>query len=292
MIIYAVTVTAMLIIVAAAFLLSTRKNTSVSDDSSKILLGSFYNVPADTSKLENILLSKAFVLDIYNNSAEQIGKNEFQNSYSAALKGVAQFKLYENAKSLVSIVTFNGDEELVIKQLLNFTEKYPSVYIGVSQCINVRNSENSIVVSDFSAYAANAVKAREIGVFGKKQLSRFEDNTKNGLNKFPIEYETKLIACFETYNIEAASEIIKASYANAENYSQCMYVSNHLLHILYTILQKNSVTTEEIYGNNANLYRWSASTTKKNTEIQHIIDWYAHAIDYIKENIDRLNSIE
>ena len=187
--------------------------------------------------------------------------------------------------------------------MTEFTNKNQSIYIGISPSIDKEGLEKALYIYEnnigncsgtwsFISYCGFARKAREIGIFNKKQISRFDVGEQNKLHTFPVEYETALLNYFDTGNIESATEIIQASYENAENYAQCMYISNHLLHILHTVLAKNNITIEEVYGDNVNLYRWSASTTKKNNEIQHIIKWYSQAMIYIEEHSDKTNQIE
>lgn len=266
----------------------------------KIAFGDFFNTKPKTDKLKKWLKSRLLVLDIYNLNPGSVKKYELTNQLDLFLKDICSFKTLDCGASVFALLTFDCDEEIVIQQLLKFTRENQSIYIGLSPCINEDKIRLALDSSDepdkvnlyFSGYSSNAIKALEIGVFNKKQISRYETGDDKNAGKFSEAFEAKLYSCFDSYNIEKAAEIIKASYENAGNYSQCMYISNHLLHILHTALAKKNITVEEVYGDNVNLYRWSASTTKKNAEIQHIINWYTQAINYIKENIDKLSRIE
>lgn len=200
------------------------------------------------------------------------------------------------------IISFDCSEDVIIENLKIIASLYPAIYFGISQNLSgelikqalERNEDpkfnNRKIISN--KFMSNSDKALSMGMFNKQQIYRFDVGEAKTFSKFSTETEAKLWSAFNSKNIEQLNEIITKAFDGADDYAQCMYISNNLLHFLYTALGKNNITTDEVYGNNVNLYRWIIQSVKKEVLLRSIMNWYKAAVIYIEEHSEKANDIE
>lgn len=198
------------------------------------------------------------------------------------------------------IITFDCNENIICEALEKTALLYPTIFFGISQCLSrdfiysrmEENSQKGNVIVLSSKYHSNASKASDIGHFNKKNVYRFDVSENKILPKNSLETETKILVSFNCRKIEEINRLIEEAFTESDNYSQCMYIANNFLFLLHNILTKNNCTIEEVYGDNVNLYRWTAGYKRKENIISSLQLWYSKAIVYIEEHSNKTNNIE
>lgn len=303
LLIYCIICTIVLLSVLIYFLIQAQ-NKRMKVAIEQLFYEDFYNLNPQFDKkfINKFVKDNTFIISARNMDYDHIyNEKKFLNDFKNSFDKNVNIHYTNFNHSISFILSFDCGEDAIIESLNKITLLYPNIYFGISQCISreminqalekniMPNSARKIISSKF---LNNSDKALSIGMFNKQRVYRFDIGEARTFSKFSTETEAKLWSAFNSKNIEQLNEIILSAFDGADDYTQCMYISNNLLHFLYTALTKNNITTDEVYGNNVNLYRWSIYIVKKETLLGSIIDWYKKAIIYIEEHSEKVNNIE
>lgn len=303
MLIYCIISTIILLSVLVYFLIQAQ-NKKTKTAIEKFFYEDFYNAKPkfDKKVIDKFIKSNTFIISARNSdSNKNYDEKKFLNDFRKHFSKKVNIHYANFNQSIRFIISFDCSEDVIIENIRKTTLLYPNVYFGISQCISkemvnqalikniMRNSKKKIISIKF---LNNSEKALSMGMFNKQKIYRFDIGEAKTFSKFSTETEAKLWSAFNSKNIEQLNEIILKIFDGSDDYAQCMYISNNLLHFLYTALGKNNITTDEVYGNNVNLYRWVIYTVKKDALVASIMDWYKKAIVYIEEHSEKVNDIE
>lgn len=246
-----------------------------------------------------------FIINVQNNRFDSRFKDipsekSFLKIFKKSLpKNVNVHYCYKNAY-LSFVISFDCDEIEIVNALENIAERYPTMHFGLSQCLKPEmiysaiknNITNQSIKVLSSKYYGNSKKASDMGLFNKKNVYRFDVSENKVLTGTNIEAESQLMTAIKCKNIGEVNETILKCFENADNYSQCMYISNNLLFFLHNLLAKHNLSVAEVYGDNVNLYRWVSGTTRKKGLIESIQSWFKKAVLYIDDHSEKTNNIE
>lgn len=306
LLIYSVIITVFLIFFIVNIFLKDLKNKRIKKLESLFYEDFFDLLPTFKEKdFSKFIKSSTFIVTVQNNRYDKRFRDipqerEFLKLFRNSLPKDVNIHYTNQNKNLSFIISFDCSEELIIEALQKIADLYPTLFFGTSQCLKkdmiYSAVENNITKGELkllsSKYAGNAKKACDMGMFNKKNVYRFDVSENKVFSKTNIETESKLITAFKCKNIPEINEIILSAFENADNYSQCMYISNNLLFFLHNVLSKHNISTADVYGDNVNLYRWVSGTTHKKGLIECMQNWYKKAVLYIEEHSGKINDIE
>ncbi len=306
MLIYSIIVTILLIFLISYIFLHNRK-TKVKKNIESLFFEDFYDLVPSFNKnnFQNFIKENTFIICIKNNRYDERFRQiptekKFVKIFKSYFSADVNIHYKNQNQILCFVLSFDCDEEIIIDSLKKVANKFPTFYIGTSQCLkkemiysaienNLKNGQHKILSSK---YWGNAIKAADMGNFNHKNVYRFDVSENKVFTKTSIETESKLITAFNCKKFDETDDIIFSAFENEDNYSQCIHIANNLLALLHNILNKNNTTIGEVYGDNVNLYRWMSGTTHKKGLIEMIQKWYKQAMLYLEEHSDKVNDIE